>query len=56
MWGLVHVAAAHTALAACGRLVGFGEFGKGYIRFSYANSMENLMEALRRIKAWYGVN
>jgi aspartate/methionine/tyrosine aminotransferase len=28
----------------------FGEYGKGYIRFSYANSMENLMEAIRRIK------
>ena len=40
---------------ACLDGAGFGEFGKGYIRFSYANSMENLMEALRRIKAWYGV-
>jgi len=29
----------------------FGEYGKGYIRFSYANSMENLMEAVRRMKA-----
>ena len=29
----------------------FGEYGQGYIRFSYANSMENLMEAVRRIKA-----
>jgi aspartate/methionine/tyrosine aminotransferase len=28
----------------------FGEYGKGYIRFSYANSMENLMEAVDRIK------
>ena len=28
----------------------FGKYGKGYIRFSYANSMENLMEAVRRIK------
>ena len=24
--------------------------GKGYVRFSYANSMENLMEAVARIK------
>jgi len=38
---------------ACLDGAGFGEYGKGYIRFSYANSMENLMEALRRIKAWY---
>jgi aspartate/methionine/tyrosine aminotransferase len=28
----------------------FGEYGKGYIRFSYANSMDNLMEAVERIK------
>jgi len=28
----------------------FGDYGKGYIRFSYANSMENLMEAVNRIK------
>jgi aspartate aminotransferase len=27
----------------------FGLFGEGYIRFSYANSLENLMEAARRI-------
>jgi len=29
----------------------FGEFGEGHLRFSYANSLENLQEALRRIKA-----
>jgi aspartate aminotransferase len=28
----------------------FGEFGEGFLRFSYANSMENLMEAVGRIK------
>jgi aspartate/methionine/tyrosine aminotransferase len=28
----------------------FGDYGKGYIRFSYANSMENLIEAVERIK------
>ena len=28
----------------------FGRYGKGYIRFSYANSMANLMEAVERIK------
>jgi aspartate/methionine/tyrosine aminotransferase len=31
---------------------GFGEYGKGYIRFSYANSYENLMKAADRLKAW----
>src|SRR5262249_43086429 len=28
----------------------FGEFGEGYIRFSYANSLPNLMEAVDRIR------
>jgi aspartate/methionine/tyrosine aminotransferase len=28
----------------------FGDYGKGYIRFSYANSMANLMEAVSRIR------
>jgi aspartate/methionine/tyrosine aminotransferase len=28
----------------------FGEYGRGYIRFSYANSMANLMEAVARIR------
>jgi aspartate aminotransferase len=27
----------------------FGRYGEGYIRFSYANSLENLMEAAKRI-------
>ena len=28
----------------------FGEFGEGYIRFSYANSVENIRKALEKIK------
>ena len=28
----------------------FGDYGEGYIRFSYANSMANLMDAVERIK------
>jgi aspartate/methionine/tyrosine aminotransferase len=28
----------------------FGEYGEGYMRFSYANSYENLMQAVERIK------
>jgi aspartate/methionine/tyrosine aminotransferase len=28
----------------------FGEYGDGYIRFSYANSLPNLMEAVSRIQ------
>ncbi len=32
--------------------VDFGSNGEGYIRFSYANSLENLAEALRRLEAF----
>jgi aspartate/methionine/tyrosine aminotransferase len=28
----------------------FGAYGEGYLRLSYANSVENIQEALRRIK------
>jgi len=34
----------------------FGEFGEGYLRFSVANSMENLNHALERISSWAGKN
>jgi aspartate aminotransferase len=34
----------------------FGSYGEGYLRFSVANSMENLMEALTRIDAWVSVH
>jgi aspartate/methionine/tyrosine aminotransferase len=30
----------------------FGEFGEGYLRFSVANSLENLNEALDRVDGW----
>jgi aspartate/methionine/tyrosine aminotransferase len=30
----------------------FGEFGEGYLRFSVANSLENLQQALDRIAKW----
>ena len=30
----------------------FGEFGEGFARFSFANSQENLREALRRMREW----
>ena len=29
----------------------FGRFGEGYVRFSYANSTENIREAMRRMRA-----
>jgi aspartate/methionine/tyrosine aminotransferase len=28
----------------------FGDFGEGYLRFSYANSVENINKALERIE------
>jgi len=28
----------------------FGQYGDGYLRFSYANSLENILEAIERIK------
>ena len=37
---------------ACLSGASFGEFGEGYIRFSVANSMENLARALERIGEW----
>jgi len=30
----------------------FGDFGEGYLRFSVANSLENLEEAMNRVDAW----
>ncbi|MDP9170729.1 MAG: pyridoxal phosphate-dependent aminotransferase [Acidobacteriota bacterium] len=35
---------------------GFGKFGDGYVRFSYANSYENLMKAIERIRTWSSTN
>ena len=37
---------------ACLSGASFGEFGEGYLRFSYANSYENLMEAVERIRCF----
>jgi aspartate/methionine/tyrosine aminotransferase len=36
---------------ACLSGTSFGEFGEGHLRFSYATSMENIEEALKRIRA-----
>jgi len=37
---------------ACLSGTSFGEFGEGYLRFSVANSLENLNDALGRIDEW----
>lgn len=35
---------------ACLSGTSFGAYGEGYLRFSYANSVENIQEAIKRIK------
>ncbi len=35
---------------------GFGPEGEGFIRLSYANSVENIQKALKRIEEWVGKN
>ena len=37
---------------ACLSGTAFGEWGEGHLRFSYANSLDNIQEALRRIRGW----
>ena len=37
---------------ACLSGTAFGDYGEGYLRFSVANSLENLNEALKRIDQW----
>ncbi len=40
----------YEAGVACLAGTAFGEYGEGFLRFSYANSVENIQEAIRRIK------
>ena len=37
---------------ACLSGTAFGDFGEGYLRFSVANSLENLNKALDRVGDW----
>jgi len=41
---------------ACLSGTAFGDFGEGYLRFSVANSLENLNKALDRINSWTAKN
>jgi aspartate aminotransferase len=41
---------------ACLSGTAFGEYGEGYLRFSVANSLENLNKALGKIEDWVGKN
>jgi len=41
----------HDAGVACLGGTAFGSYGEGYLRFSYANSIENIQKALERIES-----
>ena len=41
---------------ACLGGTAFGQWGEGYLRFSFANSVDNLQRALERIEAWANRN
>jgi len=41
---------------ACLSGTAFGDFGEGYLRFSVANSLENLNKALDRVEGWVKKN
>jgi aspartate aminotransferase len=51
-WTSKELAAAllEEAGVACVNGADFGAYGEGYIRFSYANSFENLLEAVNRMR------
>jgi aspartate/methionine/tyrosine aminotransferase len=40
----------NDAGVACLNGASFGNYGDGYLRFSYANSLENILEATDRIR------
>ncbi|MBL6722038.1 MAG: pyridoxal phosphate-dependent aminotransferase [Planctomycetes bacterium] len=41
---------------ACLSGTSFGAFGEGFMRFSYANSIENIEEGLGRVRSWLEAN
>ena len=42
----------YEAGVACLSGTSFGKYGEGFLRFSYANSLENLMEAVERMRKY----
>ncbi|HLI33463.1 MAG TPA: pyridoxal phosphate-dependent aminotransferase [Terriglobia bacterium] len=46
----------NEAGVACLPGTAFGEWGEGYLRFSFANSVENIRKALDRIETWVRKN
>jgi aspartate/methionine/tyrosine aminotransferase len=57
-WSSKRLADALLEQAGVAALAGtaFGAYGEGYLRFSVANSLENLNKALARIEDWIGKN
>ena len=57
-WSSKKLADALLEQAGVAALAGtaFGAYGEGYLRFSVANSLENLNKALSRIEEWVGTN
>ena len=51
-WLLGAVAGSMPAGVAALSGTAFGKFGEGYLRFSVANSLENLQQALDRLDQW----
>jgi len=53
-WGSKKLSEAllEQAGVACLSGASFGKFGEGYLRFSVANSLENLNQALQQIDDW----
>jgi len=41
---------------ACLAGTAFGDWGEGYLRLSFANSVENIQKALERIEGWVKIN
>ena len=46
----------NEAGVACLSGTAFGSWGEGYLRFSFANSVENIQKALERIEGWLKKN
>ena len=55
-WKKLADALLEEAGVACLSGTAFGAYGEGYLRFSVANSLENLNKALSRIEGWVGKN
>jgi aspartate/methionine/tyrosine aminotransferase len=46
----------NEAGVACLSGTAFGAWGEGYLRFSFANSIENIQKALNRVSTWVAAN